>query len=153
MNSHRAALFAVNVNGVHIGTMILTAAHMVATAMCAKMGDVVTVDDNIPCDDWYYDTNPYRTVTTYTYFHNGNKVAMCEEVCDENEVALDHLLTDNVRKLHTGQHAKALSGFKYDKSDGGRSRRTAWAFSKRAITRSTRRVGKMLTKYDIDCEG
>ena len=148
-------LFSVNVNGDYIGTMILTAAHIVAKAMCVKMGDVVTFVDNIPDDDWYYDTNPYRVITTYTYFHNGTSVMCCEEVCDENEIALDAMLTDNVRKVRDGNYSRALSEFKFHKSDrcACHPRQTHRAFTKRTITRTSRRVGKAMTKWEIAAEG
>jgi hypothetical protein len=146
-------LCTVNANGNYIGTMILSAAHIVAKAMCAKMGDVVTIDDNIPDDDWYYDTNPYRVITTYTYFHNGTSVICCEEVCDENEVALDAMLTDNARRIHTSAHMGKVSMIKFMR----RAQGTHWAQNravcKHVARRSERRVGKALTKYEIASEG
>lgn len=146
-------LYSVNANGDYMGTMTLTAAHIVAKAMCSKVGDVVTFEESVPDDDWWYDTNPYRVRTTYTYFHNGTDVRYCEEVTDENDIALDAMLTDNARRVHTSAHMGKVSLLKFML----RARGSHWAQNravcKHVARRSSRRVGKALTKYDVAAEG
>lgn len=144
-------MFRVTTNHTYIGTMTIHAAHIIASAMCVKLGDVVqatTSDDDDHHGYYLYDL-PF---VEHTWYHNGTEVIHCEEVSHYISYGeMSEPVEPIPARLRTMSHSGLLSTFKYNRSD----MRCGWGSRgfvpsiKRQMRRAERRVGKALIKEDM----
>lgn len=148
-------LFIVRHNNTYIGTMVEQAAHMVAEAMCVKVGDVVTLEQDRYQDDYNYSYDRYDSVDDSvqccTLYHNGSDVVKFYSI-EHNQWHREEEsdMSEQSRKIHTAAYSKRLTGFKYNRSDARRGgmKSEQLTYIKRDMRRTERRVGKMLLKSE-----
>lgn len=143
-------MYYLTINGTYIGTMLESAAHIVAKAMVVKVGDVATMYPEWP-DDNYNQRWDESDLDSFdiTCYHNGREVISFTTRYENRDPRPSAHI---VHKLHTNGYSGAVSGFKYNRSDLRRQAGQSMAvpFMKRQINRMSRRVGKALIQEELN---
>ena len=155
---HRTHMYSIRVNGTYIGTVVESAAHILAEQLCRKVGDAAVVTEQ-ECEEEY---DRYSNLYNYTapdrrehtYYRNTSGL-MCftgliesswvrHEISSPTPTHINH-------RLHTHGYSAAVSGFKYNREDARHSHGTSVSlpFMKRQINRISRRVGKSLIQEEL----
>lgn len=133
----------------YMGTLRESLAHIIAMTLCVKVGDVVTLSENLSEYEWdsYYRYD--EPTITHTYFHNGTDVVHftdTEYYNSDVEQEYDNFDLDlQKRTMKDKTYTKYLTGFKYNREDARHNSgsRHHISYMKREINRAERRVGKI----------
>lgn len=140
--------FMMILNNVCIGIMTESFAHSIAPVVCAKLGDVLTLEQEWEDSYSYYVSG--ETQVTHTYYHNGSDL-LCFSHTNHYEPTLDS--EEEIQgKLRTKTYTDRLTKYKYEMR-GARNMQHSSNYithMKRDMRRTERRVGKALTDEQMD---
>ncbi len=137
--------FMMFLNNAYIGSMSESFAHNVASVVCSKMGDVLTLEvDWEDSDSYYVSRHLVEPDPTHTYYHNGTEV-LCFTHTD-HRFHTESSEQEIHRKARTSSYNKHLSDYKYTVSMARNMQHASESVShmKRTMRRAERRVGKAI---------
>jgi hypothetical protein len=143
--------FMMFLNNAYIGSMSESFAHNVASVVCAKMGDVLTLEVDWQDSDSYYISQHWNEeAPTHTYYHNGTEVLCFTHTTSYG--ASESSEQEILRKARTSSYNKVLSDYKYTVSMARNMQHASESVShmKRTMRRAERRVGKAVIAEQLD---
>ncbi len=133
--------FRLYLNNAYIGSMSESFAHNIAPVVCAKGGDVLTLESE-------YDDDCYYNDVTHTYYMPAQGgTLLCFDHTEYNVVDEDTESEQVSRRTSTKTYTDRLTVYKYEMRGARNMRHSSnyITYLKRDMRRTSRRMGKALT--------